>query len=123
MKRMLLITLTGLSMIVTGCDKEKNGKNESPAFMFWCYRNEVVSDDFHIPDMTTPAQATYLQNRLKGLPGFVRSTCNLEDRTLTISYMSSVIRKMNIEESIALLGFSANGRPANPRAQIPDGVK
>ena len=30
---------------------------------------------------------------------------------------------MNIEEAIALSGFAVNGRPANPKAKIPEGIK
>lgn len=121
MKNILLITLAGLSLIVTGCgEKKKNG--EVRTFMFWCFREEVVSSDYHIPDMTTPAIATYIQNQMKGVPGFESSRCDLSGRTLTISYQSSVTRKMNFEESIAIIGFSVNGRPANPKARIPAGV-
>jgi outer membrane biogenesis lipoprotein LolB len=123
MKKLLLITLTGASMLITGCGKETDAKNKSPAFMFWCYREEVVSDDFHIPDMSTPAHAAYIQNRLKVIPGFVRSQWDQQGRTLTISYQSSTIRKMNFEEAIAMLGFSVNGRPADPKAELPAGVK
>ena len=123
MKKMFLITLAGVSTLITGCGRETDGQNKSPAFMFWCYREEVVSDDFHVPDMITPAQATYIQNRLKTVPGLVRMQWDQQGRTLTVSYQSSTIRKMNIEEAIALLGFSVNGRPADPKAQIPAGVK
>ena len=122
MKNILLITLAGLSMLVAGCSKE-NEKNASPAFMFWCYREEVVTSGYHVTDMTTAARATYLQNRLKGMPGFVSSRCDLEKRMLYISYQSSMVRKMNFEETIALLGFSVNGRPASPNAKLPEGLE
>lgn len=122
MKKILLITLAGLSMVATGC-KDRNSKDESPAFMFWCYREEVVTSGYHIPDMDTSARAAYLQNRLKGMPGFVSSRCELENRMLYISYQSSVVRKMNFEETIALLGFSVNGRPASPNAKLPEGLE
>ncbi len=122
MKTTLLIAIAGLMMAVKGCSKQ-TAENKSPAFMFWCFREEVVSSDLHVPDMTTPAEAAYLQNRLKTIPGFERSRCDLENHTLTVSYQSSTTRKMNFEEAIALSGFSVNGRPANPRAKIPEGVK
>ena len=122
MKKLLLITLAGLSMLVTGCSKE-NSKHESPAFMFWCYRDEVVTSEYHVTDMTTSARAAYLTNRLKGMPGFVDIRSDLAKRMLYISYESSAVRKMNFEETIALLGFSVNGRPASPNAKLPEGLE
>jgi hypothetical protein len=122
MKKILLITLAGLSMLVSGCS-DADKKNASPAFMFWCFRDEVVTSGYHVPDMNTPERAAFLQNRLKGMPGFVNSRCELENRMLFISYQSSLVRKMNFEEGIALLGFSVNGRPASPDAQLPEGLQ
>ena len=88
-----------------------------------CFRQEVQVAEYSIPDMGTPAAGAYLQNRLKGVPGIVTSSFDLEDRTLTVDYQSSTIRTMNIEEAIALAGFSVNGRPANPKAKLPEGLK
>ena len=48
---------------------------------------------------------------------------DLEDRTLTVDYQSSTIRTMNIEEAIAIAGFTVNGRPANPNAKLPEGLR
>jgi len=124
MKALLFILVAGLTLITSGCGKQSAGENgKSPAFMFWCFRKEVVSDTFHVPEMTTPTIATYLQNHLRAIPGFVSSRCNLEQRTLTVSYQSSVVRKMNFEEAIALSGFAVDDRPANPAAKIPEGVR
>ena len=93
--------------------------------MFWCFRKEVVSAQYHVPEMATTAAATYLQQTVRSVPGFESSSADLENRNLTISYYSSTIRKMNFEEAIALSGFQVNGRPANPEGEkrIPAGVK
>jgi hypothetical protein len=107
-----LITVCLFVLLSTGC-KEQASKSEAKTFMFWCFRDEIVSADYHIPDMTTPAIATLLQNRLKTVPGYEHSECNLQNRMLTVSYQSSMVRSMNFEEAIALSGFSVNGRPAN----------
>ncbi len=125
MKTLFYMMLASLALLSAGCGEGANGnKNgKSPAFMFWCFRQEVVSSDFHVPEMDTAAIANYLQNRMRSVPGFVDCSCNLADRTLTIRYQSSVTRKMNFEEAIALSGFAANGRPADPAAKIPEGVK
>lgn len=100
--------------------KEKKAK---PTFLFWCFRKEIMDAEYHIPDMATPAAAAYLQNKIKGLPGLAGSSYDLETRILTVSYQSSTIREMNIEESIALAGFAVNNRPANPKAKLPEGLK
>ncbi|MDZ8120458.1 heavy-metal-associated domain-containing protein [Pontiella agarivorans] len=113
-------------LMLSGCkdpESKANGKKADPAFMFWCFRKEIVSAAYHIPDMKTPAEASYIQNRLKSIPGYEGSTYDLSTQTMTIRYQSSTIRKMNFEEAIALAGFAVNHRPANPHTKIPAGVK
>jgi len=88
-----------------------------------CFRQEVQVAEYHIPEMSTPATGAYIQNRLKGIPGVVKSSFDLENQIFTVRYQSSIIRTMNIEEAIALAGFIVNNRPANPNAKIPEGVK
>ncbi len=121
------IIFTGAALLMlTGCgDKEAHAreKKADPTFMFWCFRKEIVSDDYHIPEMKTPAAASYIQNRLKAVPGYVSSDFNIASQTMTVSYKSSTVRKMNFEEAIALSGFAVNHRPASPKAQVPEGIK
>ena len=128
MNKTVLIALSTMALLVAGCgDKAARAKEKkaNPAFMFWCFRKEIVSSTYHVPEMATPAAATYLQNVIRSVPGYEGSSTDMEDRTLTISYYSSTVRKMNFEEAIALSGFSVNGRPANPEGEkrIPAGVK
>ena len=126
MKKTVCLVLATSSLLLTGCgDQEAMAKEReaNPTFMFWCFRKEIVSTDYHVPDMKTPQAAAYIQNRCKGVPGYESSSYDLDAQTLTVSYRSSTVRKMNFEEAIALAGFSVNGRPANPTAKIPQGVK
>ena len=122
MKKTILLTLTLSTILLGGCS-DKAEKEAKPTFMFWCFRKEIVSADYHVPDLKTEPAATYIQNHLKRVPGFVNSTYDLTAHTMTVSYASSTIRKMNIEEAIALAGFAVNDRPANPKAKIPEGIK
>jgi copper chaperone CopZ len=101
----------------------KKEKKAKPTFLFWCFRKEILDADYHVPNMSTPAAAQYLQNKLKGLPGIENGTFNLETHVITISYQSSTIRQMNIEEAIAQAGFAVNNRPADPKAKVPEGLK
>ncbi|MDF7822469.1 hypothetical protein P4B35_00470 [Pontiellaceae bacterium B12227] len=126
MKLSLIILTASLSFMLTGCtDKEARSaeKKADPTFLFWCFRKEIVAADYHVPDMKTPAAASYIQNRLKSVPGYMDSDYNLASQMMTVEYKSSMVRKMNFEEAIALSGFSVNHRPADPKAKIPDGVK
>ncbi len=88
-----------------------------------CFRQEILVAEYSIPEMTTPAAGTYIQNRLKGMPGIVGSSFDIEARTFTVDYRSSVIRTMNIEDAIATAGFAVNDRPANPKAKLPKGLQ
>lgn len=126
MKNILLIVLAGLATLTLGCGNQSGGKDDegkSPAFMLGCYRKEIVSSNYHVPKMNTPAQAAYIQRYLKQIPGYVDSSCDLAKHTVTVSYQSTTVRSMNFEEAIAISGFAVNDRPANPNAKIPEEVK
>ena len=88
-----------------------------------CFRQEVQTAEYSVPELATPAAGAYIQGKLKSIPGIVESSFDTTARTVTVSYQSSTIRTMNIEEAIALAGFTVNDRPANPKAKIPDGIK
>lgn len=122
MKKAIVLAVAASSLLMGGCT-DKAEKDAKPTFMFWCFRKEIVSAEYHVPDMATPEAANYIQGGLKALPGYVDSSYELIGHTLTVRYKSSVIRKMNIEEQIALGGFSVNGRPANPKAKVPEEIK
>jgi hypothetical protein len=128
MNKIVLIALSTMALLTAGCgdeDARAKEKKANPTFMFGCFRKEVVTSKYHVPEMATPAAATYLQNAIRSVPGYESSSTDMENRTLTISYYGSKVRKMNFEEAIALSGFSANGRPASPKGEkrIPAGVK
>jgi hypothetical protein len=122
MKKILLLAIVASTALLSGCaDKAENDGN--PTFMFWCFRKEIHTDEFRVPDLKTAEQAAYIQQRLKSIPGYADSSWDLENHTFSVSYKSSTTRKMNFEEGIALSGFSANGRPANPKVKLPEGLK
>jgi len=116
MKKQIFPILALLLLLLSGC-KESNEKKAKPTFMFWCFRKEIVSANYSIPEMNSPERATYIQGYLKAVPGFVDSRVELENHTLTVEYQSSVVRKINFEEAISQCGFRVNNRPANPKAK------
>ncbi len=115
MKHSILGLLIVAMLATVGCDKASKS-DKSPAFMFWCFRPENVSAEFVVPKMATTEDATLLHNRFKAIPGFVESRFDLDNKTVTVKYQSSVIRSMNFEEAISLAGYSANSRPAHATA-------
>jgi hypothetical protein len=122
MRKTLLITLMGSVLLLGGCS-DQNEKEANPTFMFWCFRKEIVSTDYHVPDMSTAAVAAYLQDAIKRDPGYVDSSYDLDTHILSVRYKSSTSRKMNYEELIASRGFPVNNRPAHPNAKIPEGLQ
>lgn len=122
MRKTLLLFVATCSLLLSGCS-DKEDKDHRNTFMFWCFRKEIVSTEYHVPDMATPAAAAYLQSGVKGIPGYVDSTYDLDNRIIKIRYKSSVVRSMNFEEAIASGGFSVNGRPARSGVNIPEGLK
>ena len=122
MRKILLIALTGSFLLIGGC-ADKSEREANPTFMFWCFRKEIVSEDYHVPGMSPPAVAAYIQQAVQRGQGYVDSSYDLDTRILTVRYKSSTSRKMNFEEGIAAWGFAVNNRPANPNAKIPEGLK
>ena len=111
MKKILLLVLLSSTTFLTGCRDELE-KKADPSFSFFCFRKEIVSKDFHVPDMKDQLTLQRLQHAFRSMPGYVKSEANFSNQTLTITYQSSAIRYMNFEEAIALNGFSVNSRPA-----------
>ncbi len=80
-----------------------------------CFRQEAQTAEYFVPKMSTPEAATYLQNRIKRIPGIIDISSNLKAHTLTVRYESDIIRIMNIEETIALAGYAVNNRPQHSK--------
>jgi len=94
-----------------------------PLFATSCFRQELRVAEYHVPALATPAVDALLQSRLKHFPGIKTVSADLEKQMLTVSYQSSTIREMNIEEAISIIGFAVNNRPANPNAKLPKGLE
>jgi hypothetical protein len=100
MKRWSWICLTLLTVTLTGC-----------------FRQEVHTVDFTVPELTSQKEGDFLAPRIESLHGVAKAVPNLESNTLSVTYTNRYARMMNIEEAIALSGFDVNHRPANPTAK------
>ena len=94
-KKILMIIFTGL--LCSGC------KKNSPSFLFWCVRPEVVTKDIFFSDvdflksLEKDKSHALLEEDFKKIEGFVSSKWDLVNNSVKISYKSSHSRLMNYE--------------------------
>ena len=96
-KQILIIIFTGL--LCTGC------KKESPSFLFWCVRPEVITKEIYFDgsylDFINSGQknkfSTFLEEDFKKIEGFISSRWDYANDSVKISYKSSQSRLMNYE--------------------------
>ncbi len=120
MKKNLTTTLLLMTlMFFSGCGRDAN----SPAFMFWCFRDEHVIGTYRVPDMKTPEDAACILSAIKRIDGHVDSSVNLDEGSVAVTYKSSIVRSMNFEEAIAMAGYHANLRPAASAVPKPKAVR
>lgn len=96
-KEILMIIFTGL--LCSGC------KKDSPTFLFWCVRPEVITKSIHFDgsdldfirlakENKSPA---VLEEDFKKIEGFISSSWDYANNLVKISYKSSQSRLMNYE--------------------------
>ena len=92
-----MIIFTGL--LCSGC------KKDSPTFLFWCVRPEVITKSIYFDgsdlDFIKLAQKNkspaVLEEDFKKIEGFISSTWDYVNNSVKISYKSSQSRLMNYE--------------------------
>ena len=92
-KQILIIIFTGL--LCTGC------KKESPSFLFWCVRPEVITKEIYFDGSYNSEQknkfSNFLEEDFKKIEGFISSRWNYANDSVKISYKCSQSRLMNYE--------------------------
>ena len=96
-KQILMIIFTGL--LCSGC------KKDSPTFLFWCVRPEVITKSIYFDrsdlDFIKLAQKNkspaVLEEDFKKIEGFISSSWDYANNSVKISYKSSKSRLMNYE--------------------------
>ncbi|MAS97818.1 MAG: hypothetical protein ACJZ85_00500 [Pontiellaceae bacterium] len=85
-----LLLIFNSQLLITGCQKE------SPSFLFWCVRPELVTKEIYIEKIDDAVKQSVDAN-FKKMDGFVSSSWNSNLDTLTITYKASEVRYMNFE--------------------------
>ena len=96
-KQVVMIIFTGL--LCSGC------KKDSPTFLFWCVRPEVITKSIYFDgsdlDFIKLAQKNkspaVLEEDFKKIEGFISSSWDYANNSVKISYKSSKSRLMNYE--------------------------
>jgi copper chaperone CopZ len=84
-----------------------------------CRKHDVRTMWISVPEMKNQACADYIKNAVNKVKGVERdlTEINLEDKTVLVTYQSTLMSMKNIEFYIADAGFSANEVPANKKAR------
>ncbi len=86
-----------------------------------CFRKDVQTHVVSVPTMGGPVCAEMIQNEFNAVEGVVTVQCDIQARTVAVTYDSKKIARKNIEYLITGLGFEANSNAPNAeaRAKLP----
>jgi hypothetical protein len=82
-------------LFITGCQKE------SPSFLFWCVRPELVTKEINISAVDNAVKQS-VDESFKKMDGFVSSQWNSNKDSLMLTYKTSEARYMNFERVLML---------------------
>jgi len=92
-----------------------------PLLFAGCFRAEVQTEDFRVPGLDSKPKAQFIEKNLKKMPGIISVEAQLNKKNVRVTYTDTVVRKMNIEQRIAALGFDVNYRQAVRTKKNPNG--
>lgn len=86
-----------------------------------CLRNDIRTETFQIPEMTSPAHEQRIALALHQIPGIIEITPNRELKTLTIVFDGQVTFLKNLEYAIVKAGYDLPHWPAaaTDKAKLP----
>ena len=93
-----LILILNFQLLLTGCQKE------SPSFLFWCVRPELVTKEIYIEKINDAVKQS-INTNFKEMDGFVSSSWNSNSNTIKITYKTSEARYMNFERVMVRHGL------------------
>lgn len=90
-----------------------------------CYRQDVRTDTFQVPQLAGPACARIIQEALAPIEGIQSAQPDYENRTMAVTYDTKKLARKNVEYTITGIGFDCNENKANPAAKkkLPESCK
>ena len=92
------ILILSCQLLLTGC------QIESPSFLFWCVRPELVTKEVYIEKIDDAVKQS-VDTNFKEMDGFISSSWNSNKNTLKITYKTSDARYMNFERVLIRHGL------------------
>jgi len=86
-----------------------------------CFRNDLRTEEFHVPKLSGPECLNYLTSRLRGVDGVTDVQGDFSTKKLTVSFNGLKLAIKNIEIYIADAGFDVNERPGDEKARAASG--
>ena len=93
-----LIIILSFQSLLTGC------QTESPSFLFWCVRPELVTKEIYIEKIDDAVKQS-VETNFKEVDGFIASSWNSNRSTIKITYKTSEARYMNFERVLIRHGL------------------
>ena len=93
-----LILILSFQFLLSGC------KENSPSFLFWCVRPELVTKEIYIEKIDDAVKQSVVKN-FKDMDGFIASSWNSKRSTIKITYKTSEARYMNFERVLIRHGL------------------
>lgn len=90
-----------------------------------CYRQDVRTDIFQVPQMAGAECARIIQDALAPIEGIQSAQPDYENRTIAVTYDTKKLARKNVEYTITGVGFDCNESTANQTAKnkLPDTCK
>ena len=90
--------------------------------LFGCYREDIRTFEIHVPQMNNEncaqrVRAAFFVGGGQFKEGILDLELNVAERTVTVTYNSTLTARKNLEYLLTHAGFDANDEKARPEAQ------
>jgi len=82
-----------------------------------CFRNDLRTEEFHVPELEGQPCLSYLSSRLRTVDGIRDIQADFSSKKVVVSFDGLKLAIKNIEIYIADAGFDVNERPGNETAR------
>lgn len=82
-----------------------------------CHRQDIRTVGFNVPAMKSSECSRIIQDSLMAFEGVMAAQPDFEKGLIYVTYDSKKLANVNVEHTIAALGFDVNAVPANAEAK------